>query len=55
MAYRIYITDCLKGLAGATSRYIDLVSENNSNNTDEDPEDIKKRLMRKLGEKHESI
>lgn len=54
MAYRIYVTDCLKGLSGASARYIDLIDEDDADATDENPEDIKKRLLQKLGGNDES-
>ena len=55
MAYRIYITDCLKGIFGAKVRYADLIYNENNLATEEDAEAIKDRLKKKLGAINESV
>lgn len=53
--YRIYITDCLRGLCGAKIRYVELIEKNNNTAAEEDPEAIKNRLKKKLGAINESV
>ena len=48
-AYRIYISDVLKGLAGAQIRYIDIVNPGRKiENPDEKAEEIKEGIKDKL-------
>lgn len=53
MACRIYVTDILKSAYGANIRYADLISEDEVK--EENPEEIKERLRKKLGDMDESV
>lgn len=48
--YRIYITDVLKGLAGVSVRYVDLLSgaAQSIENPEEEAEEIKKGMKEKI-------
>lgn len=50
MVYRVYVTDCLKGLVGAEERYYNLIYEGKEETAD--PDEIKTRIsgmLEKLG------
>lgn len=48
MTYRIYMSECLRAICGATAHYSDLISDDVAEEKDADA--IKKELIQKLGE-----
>lgn len=52
-AYRIYLTDALKAIGGLNVRYADLI--NSDVKEEANPEEIKNRLLGKIGELNESV
>lgn len=38
--YRVYVTDCLKSIIGASARYYDVINRNSAPADERDPEEI---------------